>query len=107
MQQVRAATAVRRAQVEIDPARLDRGCETCPSLRPRDVADERDLWRLSGHRPDGGAPCQLVDDGRQLAGRTADHCDGGVEHLVEARSRALAQGGHGLGEASRADEVIR
>ncbi len=102
MQQQRAATAVRRAQVELDGARRRLRPQPGRPLGRGQVAGEGHLRRLRRHLADRLADHQLVDDQRQ----PAEHGVGGVERLGQPRPGPAAQPGERGGQPRRRDEVV-
>ncbi len=102
VEEVRAAQAVGRPQVELDGARRRLRLQPSAPLGRGEVAGQRDLRRTRRHLADGIADDELVDDERE----PAEHRLGGVEDLREPGAGPAPQDGQRVGESGRRDQVI-
>ena len=94
MQQPRALAVDLAAQVERDLLDLRLGLEPQAPLQARDVLLERDHRRVLGDLAEAVADDQLGAHERERhVAAVAQHGACGIEQLVEARERAVADAG--------------
>ncbi len=99
---MRSTQAVGRAQVEFDQLRIGCRLQARRPLAHGEVARQRHLRGIVGHAADRAADHQFAMHERQAAGDRV----GGVEHLVQPRSRTAAHDRQGVGHAGGGDQVV-